>query len=552
MKYSIPVLILALTLILVIGSAGYGAEEKLPAIKGKKIVALVNEEPITLEDFNQERSSLEPRDTESQKTDNRTSDSELLRRLINTRLIIQEARKIGLDELPEVKNMVDVFSRVTLRELLTERQLKDVKTDAKEAERLYKESVKEWKIKSVVFEKEDEAKKMEEEIRAGGNFVEIVKKRIADGTAKGGEGKDYVKPKDLHPQIAGVISKMEVGSISPVIPLMKDFLVLHLQDVRFPENPETREKARLQALNLKKAESLKKFNDGLIKKYAKVHKEIVDRLDFESKEPGFQKMLKDTRVVAEIKGEKPITVGELTEYLRQQLYHGMEMASESKKLNSKIIPAMDEMLYKRVFRKEAIRLGIDKTGVFKNRLKEYENSVVFGAFIQKAVVPDVKLREEEVKSYYDGHVKEYTYPEMMNANSLIFGKRADAENAIEKLRKGTELRWLAENAEGQVDKNTQELLTFEGKFLATKGLPQGLQKVIEGARPGDFKLYASPEGHFYVLSIQEIIPAKPQPYEEVRQAISKKVFDDKLKKAVEDWANKLRAVSDVKVYLKDN
>jgi hypothetical protein len=49
-----------------------------------------------------------------------------------------------------------------------------------------------------------------------------------------------------------------------------------------------------------------------------------------------------------------------------------------------------------------------------------------------------------------------------------------------------------------------------------------------------------------------VIPAKPQPFEEAKNKIAKIVFDDKLKKAVEEWAEKLRAVSDVKVYLKDN
>ena len=76
--------------------------------------------------------------------------------------------------------------------------------------------------------------------------------------------------------------------------------------------------------------------------------------------------------------------------------------------------------------------------------------------------------------------------------------------------------------------------------------------MISGAKTGEFKLYASPEGHFYVLFIQEVIPAKPQPYEEVKNNIGQKIFNEKLNKAVEDWADKLRAVSEVKVYLKDN
>jgi parvulin-like peptidyl-prolyl isomerase len=532
------------------GITGFVSDKNLPVIKGKKIVATVNDETITLDEFNQEVSSSKMgKSAEGEKG----SESELLRRLINTKLIIQEARKIGLDELPEAKNMVDVFSRVTLRELLAERQLKDIKADGREVEKFYRELVKEWKIKSVVFEKEDAARKMEEEIKGGKNFDEMAQKVVAEGTAKGGEESNYLSRRELLPQVGETISRLEVGSVSPVVPVGSGFVILKVGDIRYPESQEAREQAKQEALTLEKERVLKEYNDALIKKYVKLNKKVLNGIDFEAKEPGFQKLLEDKRVLAEIKGEKPITVGELTDYLRQQLYHGVQRAIESKKLNERKPPALEEMLQKRVFRMEALRLGIDKTEVYKKRVKEYENSVIFGAFIQKAVVPDIKLKEEDLKSYYNDHIKDYTFPEMMKINSLVFVKRESAEKALENLRKGTDFQWLMENAEGQIDKSkSKDVLSFGGKFLTTKDLPGGVRKSVSGTRPGDFRLYESPEGYFYALVIQDVMPAKPQPFEEAKNKIAKIVFDDKLKKAVEEWAEKLRAVSDVKVYLKDN
>jgi hypothetical protein len=274
-------------------------------------------------------------------------------------------------------------------------------------------------------------------------------------------------------------------------------------------------------------------------------------LDFESKEPGFEKLLKDKRVVAEIKGEKPITVGDLADYMRQQLFHGLERAVETKRLNKRKNEILEEMLHKRVLRKEALRLGIDKTEGYKNKVEEYENSLLFGAFIQKAVVPDVKLKEEELKAHYDQHIKDYTYPEMMKMSTLIFKTRGDAEKAILTLRKGTEFQWVKANAEGQLDRNSRGILDLDGRLLTTRDLPEELRKAISGGKVGDFRLYQSPENYFYVLYIQQVVPSKPQPYEEAREKVARKVYDDKLKRAVEEYADKLRAVSDVKVYLKD-
>jgi hypothetical protein len=209
------------------------------------------------------------------------------------------------------------------------------------------------------------------------------------------------------------------------------------------------------------------------------------------------------------------------------------------------------MLHKRVFQKEALRLGIDKTEEYKNRVKEYEISLIFGAFVQKALSPDIKLTEEELKTYYDKHVREYTYPEMMKISSLVFARREEAEKAINSLRKGTDFQWLGANAEGQVDKNTEGILNFDGNLLTTKDLPENVQKSVLGAKSGDFRLYESPESYFYILYIREVIPSKPQPYPEVREEIARKIHNEKLTKAMEEYAEKLRAVSDVKIYLKD-
>ena len=47
-----------------------------------------------------------------------------------------------------------------------------------------------------------------------------------------------------------------------------------------------------------------------------------------------------------------------------------------------------------------------------------------------------------MKAYYHEHIKEYTMPEMMKIKSLVFAKREDGEDNIEKLRKGTEFQWI--------------------------------------------------------------------------------------------------------------
>ena len=224
---------------------------------------------------------------------------------------------------------------------------------------------------------------------------------------------------------------------------------------------------------------------------------------------------------------------------------------KKKRINKKKASVLEGMLEKRVLLKEALIQGIDKTEAYQNRVKEYRDSVIFGAFIQKVVTPGIKLDVKDLKTYYKENSGEYTFPEMMRIKSLVFGERSDAVNAIDKIRKGTDFSWLSSHAEGQVDKNSEGLLKFDGNLLALTNLPEEVQKTVTGAKTGDLRLYVSPEDYFYVLYIYNVIPAKPQPFENVKKEIAQKVFDDKVKKAIEAYADKLKEYYPVKIYAKD-
>jgi hypothetical protein len=532
---------------------GYAAEGKLPVIDGKKTVATVNDEPITLEEFNRAIAASHAA-RPGAKTAGRIDYSKIINRMINTRLIVLEARNIGLDALPEIRKMVADFSRETLIKLLLEGYVKDIKPGQDEVEKIYQEMVKEWQISSVRFKTEKLARNFEEKIKGGNNFEEAVKNVLDEGTAEEGKVGQYLKDEDLAPQIAQVVAKMEIGSISPVVAIgEKGFIILRLEGERFPEeeDAEAMKRARRQVLNQARGKAARDYYQDLRKKYLKINEELIDGLDYESEEPGFDSLLEDKRVIAEISGEQPVTVGELTKGLKQKFFHGVERAIKAKEVNKKKYEVLEGIVEERILLQEALKQGIDTSDEYKNKIKEYEISVVFGAFINKVIVPDIKLDQKELKAHYQENMEKYTFPEMMRIKELVFESKNDAVSAVEKLRKGTDFNWLSSNAEGQVDKNTGGLLRFKGELLTVSSMPEGVQKSVSGANPGDFRLYESPEGYFYVLYIYHLLPGAPRPFESVRKDIAKEVFRDKVRKAVEDYADQLREYYPVKIYAKD-
>jgi hypothetical protein len=342
---------------------------------------------------------------------------------------------------------------------------------------------------------------------------------------------------------------MKKGEVSPLIKIENRFSMVRLEDIRYPEVPAAREKARKDALQAKRVDSLTAYTEGLRKKYVKVDQKLLDRLDYESAEPGLKKLLADKRVVAEVRGEKPVTVKDLSESLLRKFFHGAEMAAQKGKLNKRKSQVLEEILNKRVTLKEAKQKKFDKMDHYKIQVGEYRNAVLFGTFFQKVIAPDIKADESELKAYLQEHIGEYTTPEMMRIDGLAFSGKQDAEDAIEKLRKGADFQWTRANAEGQVDESKMKnYLIFVGNLHETSDLPEGARKAVSGARDGDYRIYAEADGPYFVLQIQEVIPPKPQPFEAVWEVIEKKVLLEKRQKAMQDWEEKLRNASEVKIF----
>jgi hypothetical protein len=541
--------ILAAVFLFLAAGKGNAAEPKLPLVSGKPTLAMVNGEPLTLDEFDLALASLHEGMTDNA-SKSRARPSELLNRLINAKLILQEARNIGLDALPEVVTLVKVYEEGALRGMLFGYRTGQVKkADKKEVDKRYRDAIREVKIASILMEKEEVGKQLEAEVKGGADFGEAAKRRIAAGEATGTLEGQYMKYESLSPEIARTVSALKKGEVSPLDGVGNRFTMLRLEDIRSLESPAAREKAEKDALQAKRAAAWNAYLEGLKKKYVKVNGSLLENLDFESPEPGIEKLSKDSRVVAEVKGEKPVTVMDLTESFKNKFFHGAEGAAQKKKINIRKSQVLEEILVKRITLKEAKLKGYNRSEYFKNRVGEYRNEILFGAFLQKVVDSDIKVEEAEGKTYYQEHIGEYTTPEMMRIDGIAFSRKEDAEDAIEKLRKGADFQWLRANSEGQVDaKKTENLLEFGGGLLLTSSLPDGVRKAISGTTEGDYRIYAESGGPSYALRIREIEPPKPQPYETVKEIIEKRVFLVKRQKAFRDWEEKLRNASEVKIF----
>lgn len=509
-------------------------------------VATVNDEPITVNDLNASLETVHEGMAEGTQAPRRNF-TDILNRIITSKLIIQEGRNIGLDQQEQPKEMIDTFSRKLLREMVLKDHVKDMRPDPKEVEKRYGQLNVEWTFSTLIFKDEADAKKARKALDNGTSFDDLMAAEVKEKRAEAKQN-EKLRYEHIHPDIVKIIDSLKSGSVGPVIDMQKGAMLFRLDAVKHSDDPRLKEKAEKEVLTAARFKALEKYRSDLIEKHLKQDKKLIKSLDFEKDKAAFTKFLEDKRPLATIKGEKPVTVADLAEAIRMKFYHGVDMAIDQKKVNKAKDSLLFEILATRAIEKEGRDKGFDKKKEYLDKVADYQDSVIFGHFVEKVIRPDVKVTEDELKAYYEAHKSEYSYPIMVVLDGIAFNDQNAAQSAAEKLRQGMDFKWFKENAEGHVDAKAAGVIQFEDVPVTLKTLPEGLNKVITGAQTGEYRVYSDPNGFNYVILVRNVIPEQVQPFPEVEAAIRKNVQSEQLNKLIVEWADKLRKASDVKIF----
>ena len=526
-------------------------------------VAVVDEEPITFRDLAESIASIHAGRSE-EATAAKKDYANLLDRIITRKLIVQEARNMGLDELPEIASQLDAFSTRRLLSMLMAEQLKHVEPDPAEVDALYKRMSREFLLTTLKFGKEEDAVAFSEQCKAGCDFEALAARFIEEGRAEGEiGGKEYLKLKDLLPRVAEAAFDMQVDSVSEIFTVQGGFLLFHIRDARFYEDPEVEQEARQRIALPLRREKAREYGDFLEKKYATVNEELLERTDFEVKKKGFlgfrkerpvdfEELLHDERVLATVPGAEAstVTVGDVAREVQKTYFHGIDKTPEKRaELNQKKRIILKNILLKKTGRLEAVAQGIDQRQEYLDAVEDYTNSVIFDAFVKRVIAPDIKITEQEVRRYYKDHPNELSSPKMLRTNSLVFAALPDAETALRKLRAGADFKWVSANSPGQVDNDTEGRSAFDHQLLSLTALPEDLRKAAESAERGDFLLYSDRKDRHHVIAVEKVFPAQQQPYEAAREQIVKIIFQEKAKELIADWGEKLREAYETRIFV---
>jgi peptidyl-prolyl cis-trans isomerase C len=154
-------------------------------------------------------------------------------------IFAQEAEKRGIAATPDFQDQMKLAREsILIRELFEDFRKKNPVTDA-EAKAEYDKfkaqaSGTEYRARHILLEKEEDAKALTAQIKAGAKFEDVAKKNSKDtGSAENGGDLDFAKPDSYVPEFGQALTKLKKGEMTDA-PVKSQFgwHIIRLEDTR--------------------------------------------------------------------------------------------------------------------------------------------------------------------------------------------------------------------------------------------------------------------------------------------------------------------------------
>lgn len=270
--------ILALTLCVAVTGCKQQAGEAKKDAKSGVVLAEVNGATITDTEFYKEQENLPP--YLKPMTETPEGRKEMLDTMVVRELIMQQAQKEGIDKSPAVAaKLEDLKKRVVVEAFLKKKVEESANVSDADLKAFYDKNIDKFKTgeqiraSHILVKTEPEAKEIEKQLKAGGNFEDLAKKHSIDGAAAKGGDLGWFGKGSMLPDFEKVAFSLKEGATSGIVQTKFGYHIVKVTGKR-PAGTRSLEEMKDQIKAAmapeKQQETFKKLKEDL-KKSAKIN-----------------------------------------------------------------------------------------------------------------------------------------------------------------------------------------------------------------------------------------------------------------------------------------
>lgn len=436
-----------------------------------------------------------------------------LDKLIRDKLIIQEAKEMGLDTNPWLEAKLKEFTvTAAVRKLYNEEILSKVKkVKEKELKKFYEDYFVEYKVFLFESSNRTEVEMAKSSMLSGnytGNSVSYRKLSLL------GDNVLWNKVKDLKP-----------GMVSEVFDNKGRFLVVKLISIEPP---------RLEYYEQNKL-SVKEAYERFLKK--KLEEEKLRELKLKYKD----KIFVDNNLIKELEGKE---IDALKNDDRVISKVGDEILRVKDITSKPIDRFVDNWIAGRVVDLEALSRGYHLKSPLKEEIENYKNQLLKRVFISVVVVPKVNVDDTELKKYYEKIKSKFKEEDRFKILRIVVKEETVKDRILRELKEGADFSYLASIY--SIDEVSRNLGGLVG-WLTFSSIPESYRKSFEELAEG--KIGVLKDGpHWVILKIAGKVEGSYKPFELVKDTVRGEYMAEKIEEILNEIGIELKKTAKIKVY----
>jgi len=462
-----------------------------------------------------------------------------LERVIDRRLLIQEAYRLGLDQQEDIRKASEDFRDGKTLEYLIRTEIDDkaIPTKGEIREAWERNTLALYELRILEVPTREEADSVYLQILSGADFESLARScSIAPSRIYGGK-LPLIGWGSLDPALEAAAFFLEPGDTAPPVKTASGWDIARMEEIHPVERPDfDKAKVKVEAiLKQRKLEARKsEYSSYLFSKYhahatpiAGSFSALTNAL---SKEPesaveawdGGALAVKDFVSKQDLESLARVPPSRAEEHVQQLLRQTVNDAL-----------ARREAKERRISDVPSVALDV------KEHLEELMEQVLYADYILK----DLSVSDEEAKADFENHRSEWTTPERRRVAHILVKTKEEALAIQKKVGAGESFAELAKK--DSIDTQTKTIGGDLG-WIIKKDVPPAFSPVLTFKTDQMSDPIESKFG-WHLIKVTAIELPKAMKFEEAKEDIKKSVFERKKTARRAEWVAKLRAAAKIKI-----
>jgi parvulin-like peptidyl-prolyl isomerase len=519
------ILLLALCCLLVLVGGCTSLQPK------ENILAVVNGEPITGHDLQYSLQIAHRRENLS--SAGTLNLPQFIQKLIDDRLIIQEARRMGAEDYPEVQQALQAYIlRESVVRLHDEEVVSKVKITGEDINNYYKKNFERVSLGIIEVDSAESGQELLLQLQKGADFKELAQKYSKHPSQKDG-GEVILRRNSLPLPIEKAVSSLKPGEFSEVIEIKNKrfYIIKFIGSEEAPDSEIESVRGSIERAIRKQKE--KERGDEYLKYLREQVKIQIDNAIFQtiniSEESERKRLSNDGRILAQVNGVN-LTAGNFISLARTYPARSKETI-------------LNDWIDQKVIDREALSRHYERMPELENMVTRYKNQLLKNTFIKRVVIPQINISDEELKNYYVSHQENFTKPTQYKVQQITVKTMDYAQDILNNLQNGADFSWLAKNR--SVDPAASE--GGDLGWINKAEMPEPVRKIIDTLKPGDISPIVKVDSQYSVIQLLDRKEGEVEEFDMVKTAVYRAAFEEQMNALLNNYINQLKKDSVIAV-----